>query len=1012
MKKYICLFCIALLAAACVDPLQPYSGPIFNEPEEGALVTLEFSLPPMTKSTMAHDPTISTIHVAVFNEAGILKQYEKATLTNPGNIKNGNNTTTVNGQTISNNPTYSVEVNMSATPRILHFIADSPIDTYDDLVAAAGTSGEDVILNALTTSDGATAYWQRVKLDKIDAYTYDGERYDGTNYSGGIVLEGSSDTYEDEYGNEIPVYKGDFIKRNGRKVLDGTGYFQSDYVAGKISNIPFIRNFAEITVSSTPPKTVNGVTTPTTNFTPLQFALVNVPKAGFVAPFDTKKGEFCSAYIGVEALTHDGVAATAYPGSLVSGIDDSAPESFINLSSSNKNAYMYERTIPNAQQPATCILVYGKYDPDNDGDYTDDDGAVRDAQNNTWFKIEISDDKGGYFPIYRGLSYNVQIGEITGSGGYSTAKDALDNNPVGDVSGSTSTTTLEEISDGKGTTLRVQYMDYVATEKEPKTIFYTMYYKAAGATTPTYLTEDVELTVHHDDPNKKAIDANEGTVVAGARYSGTGTPDDNLEWYVATVNLIGSGTDGVPGSTATFSTLHVEGETPSATGSKKMYRDVKYHVLGTQHFQNGQNVLKGTPLKTEEKGEETTLTIYLPSDLGMSMFPLVLRIEAENGNFTSDNLPVESGPSLFNEEGESKNAFYFLKTIDYTEYCSNTTKAFTAIFKTTRHGSTSVTGTNATNFRVLDKVKAGRDNPYFAYAECYVSVGGPVFELLYNGAAANSASVKADVISVSFDIRSTGDENPTWTLTPSNNITSLSSVPSFTTNYSGTGNATITVNFPANSTSEPVPFTVTASRTGFPDQTFEITQQGVTRKYYTINLNPLNTYDWGEGLSNNNPDNNTYFCYRSQGNYNIHSSSGGLFQPAVVSIATMSVTIYGYTEFTIYIRSYAESSYDYVVVRKLDGTALTSSWVAGTAHSDNGTKADAHTRGRQSNNTSIVTGNTYLGYRAVTFTTEDGLTEDDTPHTFYIQYGKDTSTNSNDDRGYVLIPKEYTFVSQ
>ena len=78
MKKYIYLFFAALLAVACVEPLQPYLGPIVNEPEEGSPVTVEFTLPPVTKGNMAHNPTISTIHVAVFNQAGVLKQYEKA----------------------------------------------------------------------------------------------------------------------------------------------------------------------------------------------------------------------------------------------------------------------------------------------------------------------------------------------------------------------------------------------------------------------------------------------------------------------------------------------------------------------------------------------------------------------------------------------------------------------------------------------------------------------------------------------------------------------------------------------------------------------------------------------------------------------------------------------------------------------------------------------------------------------------------------------------------------------
>ena len=150
MKKYIYILFATLLLTACVDPLRPYDSALEeNEPEDGAKVTIEFSLPPVTKGTMAHNPTISTIHVAVFNRLGVLKQFEEATLTNKENVTNGDNP--------SGNPTYAVNLTMSASKRILHFIADSPVTTMEDLADQGGTSGEDGVLNSLTTSGSACA---------------------------------------------------------------------------------------------------------------------------------------------------------------------------------------------------------------------------------------------------------------------------------------------------------------------------------------------------------------------------------------------------------------------------------------------------------------------------------------------------------------------------------------------------------------------------------------------------------------------------------------------------------------------------------------------------------------------------------------------------------------------------------------------------------------------------------------------------------------------------------------
>ena len=551
MKKYIYILFAALLAVACVEPLQPYLGPIVNEPKDGAPVTVEFTLPPVTKGNMAHNPTISTIHVAVFNQAGVLKQYEKATLMNdaPNNVLDGIS---------DNNPKYSVEINMSATKRILHFIGDSPVNTFDELVALAGTSGEDAVLNALTTAAGDAAYWQRIELDKIDAYTYNGISY--TPQGSTTPYTGPSYSYQYQ-GQTITVYEGDFIKRDGSKVLDGTGYFASDYVAGRLANIPLIRNFAEVTVS----RDENG-----SNFIPVKYALMNVPKAGYVAPFDTKKGQFATAYtytypatgdpVFNESLSHSTISGSGYPGSLAGSIDPSIPTSFINLAETDplkRKAYMYERPIPNMQQPATCVLVAGQYDANGDGVYTDNDGAKRDQDGNTWFKFEITDAEGGYFPIYRGLSYDIKIGQISGTQGYDNPDDAANADAIGDISGSPTTATLEQINDGKGMTLWVEYVDYVATQPETKTIYYTMYDQSGS------LNDGVNLTVSHPDESHKAITAN---VVIDNNTFTTGTPDPNKTWKKATVTL---GTSGQTVSNTLYSILKVEGTTRD--GNKKMY---------------------------------------------------------------------------------------------------------------------------------------------------------------------------------------------------------------------------------------------------------------------------------------------------------------------------------------------------------------------------------------------------------------------------------------------------------
>ena len=137
--------------------------------------------------------------------------------------------------------------------------------------------------------------------------------------------------------------------------------------------------------------------------------------------------------------------------------------------------------------------------------------------------------------------------------------------------------------------------------------------------------------------------------------------------------------------------------------------------------------------------------------------------------------------------------------------------------------------------------------------------------------------------------------------------------------------------------------------------------------------------NWELSTTIANPNENIYEgVYQSYSNKGVNNSA-----------AVMYIDIEGYENFKFYIRSYAESSYDYVMVSQLD-TTITS----GSSYS-NTTLVKAHTRGKQSSTTSIS------GYTLVEFTEiPEGK------HRITVLYRKDSSGNSGDDRGYVLIPKE------
>jgi hypothetical protein len=77
--------------------------------------------------------------------------------------------------------------------------------------------------------------------------------------------------------------------------------------------------------------------------------------------------------------------------------------------------------------------------------------------------------------------------------------------------------------------------------------------------------------------------------------------------------------------------------------------------------------------------------------------------------------------------------------------------------------------------------------------------------------------------------------------------------------------------------------------------------------------------------------------YTSYSNYNVNNSA-----------AIMTININGYKKFSIYIRSNAESNYDYVMASQLDQS------ITGSTSYNNATLVKAHTRGKQQSGTAIT----------------------------------------------------------
>lgn len=143
---------------------------------------------------------------------------------------------------------------------------------------------------------------------------------------------------------------------------------------------------------------------------------------------------------------------------------------------------------------------------------------------------------------------------------------------------------------------------------------------------------------------------------------------------------------------------------------------------------------------------------------------------------------------------------------------------------------------------------------------------------------------------------------------------------------------------------------------------------------YTVDLNN----QWRQSPSQSNPDSSMYDgVYESNSNYNVNSDW-----------AKMYVRIKGYETFSLYIRSYAESTFDYTLAFNLDVDVTSNPSVT--------------TRGvKESTSGKQQSGQAIENYTKVIYTGIGGGS-----HFICIVYRKDSSTSTGNDRGYVLIPKE------
>ena len=589
-------------------------------------------------------------------------------------------TPTTNSQGLITGGTFTVWLPLTDEKRIVHVIAGIPADADPGNPNAANPITNtyiDKTMELLVTGNKEGAYWQQIVLN-------------------------------------------DGVKQH----WNGNAYVPNDDVFNAFSNILLVRNFARLSVTNEDPSPENE------NYDGFQvkrWALINVPTMGYVAPYTGKAdNRFPMGYTNIDEFsTADALLSQLsgtdtehgqdnYLGSIPpeAEIDETFPgdpdgEGAANYTVGGGSQYMYERPLPTTSQKQTAVLVEVEFDADNavstayrEENHINDENVKA----KYWYKIEVLNHQGQYVPFYRNVAYVLKITGLE-SAGEATAEDAYNGSYFGNISASLETASLNELSDGSSS-IHVDVMDYT--------------FLTGGTTIPLMKDETNAAQFWFiPDVTSPSVESPDAYTASAADICDIKVEKVAVSGYDAAVTDFTAYEDGSievtlaeTGAKVKKSIIRVKGrigDDDATNVHKYIYRDITINLMQTQTFAhvnssvNEQTVISSDPVY-KGIGEEVKIDLYLPEDLGASVFPIQVRVEAENNTLsaTSADLPVATGKTVFGDG--SRNTYFFVRTITYSEYCKldPRTKKYVYTYKFPMTFYTSKSGDNSTAIDIRD----------------------------------------------------------------------------------------------------------------------------------------------------------------------------------------------------------------------------------------------------------------------------------------------------------------------
>ena len=605
-----------------------------SSPEAGVFgkATISFSaMLPSTPETkvMGDEPLgsenndIESMYLVIFDENGMLVETCEAKLagvsgTHDTEISTGKQDE--NGDDITYQHLYETEftvtVTMTDQPRIIHFIANCPVDQvlYGHETSVIGNMYVEKDKDAGTPE---TAYWARIEVSDL-------------------IIEDAE---------ENP-------------------HFKNEDVANAFKCVPMLRNFAQITVVDTESEKI---TVPDGHtFEYLGFTLYNTVDIGTVAPYNSKSGEFQSfinpttglkyKYPALMELTDADGKSIAYEGHALAAAKlnqslemDSSSDDGYKWYPSGSSFYMYERKISvktdeeemwNESPPH--LIIKGLYDGERC--YYKADLVYKIIENGKDEAREIK-----YYNILRNFKYQFTITKVD-SKGYESVEAAIRGATSNNLAGSSTTSKFTNISDNVGR-LWVSYTSKTLVTGDDITLYYR-YEPVLGSGNFNNNTVEQGGVVFFEDLAGNPIEGS--NVIKEFKVAATDEKDGEWEGYRRVDIKVNA-----PQAMAKEQTVVLR--TDKATLSRQIH-----YTLRNKYTME----VDCTRAVLAKIGEEVQMDIKLPGGLTANMFPLALRIEVADmtlsPNADKNTIPVEVGTSSVpGKEGEP--AFFYVWTIETKE---------------------------------------------------------------------------------------------------------------------------------------------------------------------------------------------------------------------------------------------------------------------------------------------------------------------------------------------------------